>query len=147
MSSGKALPTRFRILRLVQGAGHNTGIARQSPEGHDLIANLREALPNDVTMSIEKAYRDFATTWRRALAGEAGFRRLSRCVVETRSNVVGEIPDWDPAALPGVSAKEALVWNAGYIFLTVEMCRQARVAAAASRPVGCATGSVPPKPK
>ena len=69
--------------------------------------------------------RDFATTWRRALAGEAGFRRLSRCVVETRSNVVGEIPDWDPAALPGVSAKEALVWNAGYIFLTVEMCRQA----------------------
>lgn len=69
--------------------------------------------------------RDFATTWQRALAGEAGFRRLSRCVVETRSNVVGEIPDWNPAALPGVSAKEALVWNAGYIFLTVEMCRQA----------------------
>lgn len=68
---------------------------------------------------------DFAETWRRAMAGEAGFRRLSRCQVETRSNVVGEIPDWDPAALPTVNAKEAAIWNAGYVFLTVEMCRQA----------------------
>ncbi len=68
---------------------------------------------------------DFAETWRRAVAGEAGFRRLSRCQVETRSNVVGEIPDWDPAALPTVNAKEAAIWNAGYVFLTVEMCRQA----------------------
>ena len=68
---------------------------------------------------------NFAETWRRAVAGEAGFRRLSRCQVETRSNVVGEIPDWDPQALPTVSAKEAAIWNAGYVFLTVEMCRQA----------------------
>ena len=68
---------------------------------------------------------DFAETWRRAMAGEAGFRRLSRCQVETRSNVVGEIPNWDPAALPTVNAKEAAIWNAGYVFLTVEMCRQA----------------------
>ena len=68
---------------------------------------------------------DFAGTWQRALTGEAGFRRLSRCQVETRSNVVGEIPDWDPARLPTVNAKEASVWNAGYVFLTVEMCRQA----------------------
>lgn len=73
---------------------------------------------------------DFSTTWRRAVAGEAGCRRLSRCRVETRSNVVGEIPDWDPAALPTVSAKEATIWNAGYVFLTVEMCRQALADAA-----------------
>lgn len=68
---------------------------------------------------------DFATTWQRAESGEAGFRRLTRCQVDTRSDVVGEIPDWDPSRLPGVNAKEASVWNAGYIFLTVEMCRQA----------------------
>ncbi len=71
--------------------------------------------------------KDFASTWQRAAAGEAGFRRLSRCQVETRSNVVGEIPDWDPARLPMVSAKDVSVWNAGYVFLTVEMCRQALV--------------------
>ncbi|NLZ16777.1 MAG: beta-ketoacyl-[acyl-carrier-protein] synthase family protein [Desulfobulbaceae bacterium] len=67
----------------------------------------------------------FAATWQEALAGKAGFRRLSRCQVETRSNVVGEIPDWDPTTLPNVNAKEASVWNARYVFLTVEMCRQA----------------------
>lgn len=67
----------------------------------------------------------FTTTWQEALAGKAGFRRLSRCQVETRSNVVGEIPDWDPTTLPSVTAKEASVWNAGYVFLTMEMCRQA----------------------
>ena len=67
----------------------------------------------------------FASTWQGAVAGRAGFRRLSRCQVETRSNVVGEIPGWEPEKLPGVSAKEASVWNAGYVFLTVEMCRQA----------------------
>ena len=60
---------------------------------------------------------DFAATWRRAVNGEAGFRRLTRCEVDTRSNVVGEIPDWNPAALPYVNAKEAAVWNAGCIFL------------------------------
>ena len=35
----------------------------------------------------------FATTWQGAVAGKAGFRRLTRCTVETRSQVVGEIPD------------------------------------------------------
>ena len=58
-------------------------------------------------------------------------------MVETRSNVVGEIPDWDPAALPGVSAKEALVWNAGYIFLIVEMCRQTLADAGLEMDAGC----------
>ncbi len=67
----------------------------------------------------------FPLTWQRALNGEAGFRRLTRCQVETRSNVVGEIPDWNHAKLPYVNAKEAAIWNAGYVFLTVETCRQA----------------------
>lgn len=67
----------------------------------------------------------FAQTWEAAIAGRAGFRRLSRCQVETRSNVVGEIPDWNPADLPYVSRKDASLWNAGFVFLTMEMCRQA----------------------
>lgn len=67
----------------------------------------------------------FARTWEGAVAGRAGFRRLSRCDVETRSQVVGEIPDWHPADFPYVSRKDASLWNAGYVFLTMETCRQA----------------------
>ena len=40
--------------------------------------------------------KDFETSWHRAVQGEAGFRRLTRCKVDSRSNVVGEIPDWSP---------------------------------------------------
>jgi 3-oxoacyl-[acyl-carrier-protein] synthase II len=67
----------------------------------------------------------FATTWEGAVAGRAGFRRLTRCEVETRSQVVGEIPDWDPGSFPYVSRKDASQWNANYVFLTMEICRQA----------------------
>jgi 3-oxoacyl-[acyl-carrier-protein] synthase II len=67
----------------------------------------------------------FATTWQRAVSGEAGFRRLTRCTVETRSQVVGEIPDWDPGTFPYVSRKDASLWNADFVFLTMEICRQA----------------------
>jgi len=67
----------------------------------------------------------FATTWAGAVAGKAGFRRLTRCTVETRSQVVGEIPDWDPSTFPYVSRKDASQWNADFVFLTMEICRQA----------------------
>ncbi len=67
----------------------------------------------------------FETSWQKAVNGEAGFRRVSRCQTESRSNVVGEIPDWDPAGLPYVDRKEASLWNADFVFLTMEMCRQA----------------------
>ncbi|MTW22033.1 beta-ketoacyl-[acyl-carrier-protein] synthase family protein [Allochromatium palmeri] len=67
----------------------------------------------------------FASTWEKAVAGKAGFRRLTRCTVETRSQVVGEIPDWNPSALPYVSRKDASLWNADFVHLTMEICRQA----------------------
>ena len=67
----------------------------------------------------------FAQTWAGAAAGQAGFRRLTRCEVDTRSNVVGEIPNWDPANFSYVSRKEASLWNADFVFLTMETCRQA----------------------
>ncbi|KJR99099.1 MAG: beta-ketoacyl synthase [Desulfobulbaceae bacterium BRH_c16a] len=67
----------------------------------------------------------FATTWQGAVDGLAGFRRLSRCESSSRSNVVGEIPDWDPATFSYVDRKEASLWNASYVFLTMEVCRRA----------------------
>jgi 3-oxoacyl-[acyl-carrier-protein] synthase II len=67
----------------------------------------------------------FAATWRGAVDGQAGFRRLTRCETTSRSNVVGEIPDWDPSLLTYVDRKEASLWNAAYIFLTMEVCRRA----------------------
>ena len=67
----------------------------------------------------------FAKTWQGAVDGLAGFRRLTRCESSSRSNVVGEIPDWDPNQLSFVNRKEASLWNAAYVFLTMEVCRKA----------------------
>jgi 3-oxoacyl-[acyl-carrier-protein] synthase II len=87
------------------------------------------------------------TTWDAAVQGRAGFRRLTRCLSESRSNIVGEIPDWDPAALPYVDRKEASLWNASYVFLTMETCRRAlehagvTIDASIGRRTGCLIGS------
>jgi 3-oxoacyl-[acyl-carrier-protein] synthase II len=67
----------------------------------------------------------FAATWQQARAGMAGFRRVTRCQTESRSNVVGEIPDWNPLDLEYVNRKEASLWDASYVFLTMETCRRA----------------------
>jgi len=67
----------------------------------------------------------FGKTWQGAADGLAGFRRLTRCKTTSRANVVGEIPDWDPSDLSYVNRKEASLWNADYVFLTMEICRQA----------------------
>ncbi len=68
---------------------------------------------------------NFSRTWQAAASGAAGFRRISKCQTSSRCNVVGEIPDWHPAQLSYVSPKEAAVWDAGYMFLTMEVCREA----------------------
>jgi 3-oxoacyl-[acyl-carrier-protein] synthase II len=69
--------------------------------------------------------KDFATTWKRAVNGEAGFRKLTRCTVDSRSNVVGEIPDWNPHGLDFISKIDAGNWNAGFVFLTMALCKAA----------------------
>jgi 3-oxoacyl-[acyl-carrier-protein] synthase II len=67
---------------------------------------------------------DFESTWQGAINGKAGFRRLTRCESSSRSNVVGEIPDWNPTEFDYVNRKEASIWNADFIFLTMELCRR-----------------------
>ncbi len=69
--------------------------------------------------------KTFERTWRRAAAGETGFRRVGRCQVDSLSNVVGEIPDWDPAALDFAGRREAYNWNAAFVLLTMAVCREA----------------------
>ncbi len=69
--------------------------------------------------------KTFEKTWQRAVNGEAGFRRVTRCETTSRSNVVGEIPDWDPMALDFMDRKEAYNWNADYVFLTMAVCKEA----------------------
>ncbi|RJQ82446.1 MAG: beta-ketoacyl-[acyl-carrier-protein] synthase family protein [Desulfobacteraceae bacterium] len=66
-----------------------------------------------------------ATTWQRAVRGEAGFRRVTRCQTTSRSNVVGEIPDWNPQTLGFIERRDACNWNADYVFLTMALCKQA----------------------
>jgi 3-oxoacyl-[acyl-carrier-protein] synthase II len=67
----------------------------------------------------------FQTTWERAVRGEAGFRRVTRCRVESACDVVGEIPDWDLAALDFATEKEAYNWNASFVLLTMAVCQEA----------------------
>jgi 3-oxoacyl-[acyl-carrier-protein] synthase II len=69
--------------------------------------------------------RTFAETWERAVRGEAGFRKVTRCRVESVCDVVGEIPDWDPLRLDFVDAKEVYNWNAAFVILTMAVCREA----------------------
>jgi len=69
--------------------------------------------------------KTFETTWDRAVKAEAGFRRLTRCPTESRANIVGEIPDWDPMTLDFIDRKEAYSWNADYVFLTMAVCKAA----------------------
>lgn len=67
----------------------------------------------------------FEKSWERAVRGEAGFRRVSRCEVDSFCNVVGEIPDWDPLALDFIDRKEAYNWNAAFVILTMAVCKAA----------------------
>jgi 3-oxoacyl-[acyl-carrier-protein] synthase II len=69
--------------------------------------------------------RTFAETWARAVRGETGFRKVTRCTVDSVCDVVGEIPDWNPLALDFVDEKEAHNWNAGFVILTMAVCREA----------------------
>ncbi|MFZ7125805.1 MAG: beta-ketoacyl-[acyl-carrier-protein] synthase family protein [Desulfobacterales bacterium] len=79
-----------------------------------------------------------AATWERAAAGETGFRKLTRCRVDSRCNVVGEIPDWNPGKLDFADRRDPHNWNAGYVLLTMALCRSA--IADAGLPIDAETG-------
>ncbi|QTA78596.1 3-oxoacyl-[acyl-carrier-protein] synthase 2 [Desulfonema limicola] len=67
----------------------------------------------------------FEKTWERAVKGDTGFQKVSRCKVNSLSNVVGEIPGWNPESLDFVDRKEAYNWNADFVILTMAVCREA----------------------
>jgi 3-oxoacyl-[acyl-carrier-protein] synthase II len=69
--------------------------------------------------------KTFEKTWENAVQGKAGFRKITRCKVEALSNVVGEIPDWEPESLDFVDKKEAYNWNADFVILTMAVCKEA----------------------
>jgi 3-oxoacyl-[acyl-carrier-protein] synthase II len=69
--------------------------------------------------------RTFDLTWERAVRGEAGFRKVTRCQVNSASYVVGEIPDWRPLELDFTDAKEVYNWNASFVILTMAVCKEA----------------------
>ncbi|MEE9910197.1 MAG: beta-ketoacyl-[acyl-carrier-protein] synthase family protein [Deltaproteobacteria bacterium] len=67
----------------------------------------------------------FTKTWQRAVKGEAGFRKVTRCKVESACDIVGEIPDWFPLELDFTDAKEVYNWNAAFVILTMAVCKEA----------------------
>ena len=69
--------------------------------------------------------KTFALTWERAVRGEAGFRKVTRCSVDSLCNVVGEIPDWDPRAYDFSGEKEVYNWNASFVILTMAVVKEA----------------------
>ena len=69
--------------------------------------------------------RTFESTWKRAVRGDAGFRKVTRCKVDSACNVVGEIPDWYPLELDFTDAKEVYNWNASFVILTMAVCKEA----------------------
>jgi 3-oxoacyl-[acyl-carrier-protein] synthase II len=69
--------------------------------------------------------KTFTRTWERAVRGEAGFRVVTRCQVDSECNVVGEIPDWDPRESGFADEKEVYNWNASFVILTMAVCKDA----------------------
>ena len=70
--------------------------------------------------------KTFAGTWDNAVQGKAGFRRITRCEVpQCLSNVVGEIPDWNPIEYDFSDPKEVYNWNADFVLLTMAVCQEA----------------------
>ena len=69
--------------------------------------------------------KNFPESWNRAVKGEAGFRKVTKCETESDSYVVGEIPDWDPLSLDFVNRKEVHNWNAEFVILTMATCKEA----------------------
>ncbi len=67
----------------------------------------------------------FKKTWKRAVKREAGFRKVTRCQVESACDIVGEIPDWNPLELDFIDAKEQYNWNAAFVILTMAVCQEA----------------------
>lgn len=67
----------------------------------------------------------FESTWKRAVRGEAGFRKVTRCKVDSACDVVGEIPDWHPLDLDFTDAREVYNWNASFVILTMAVCKEA----------------------
>jgi 3-oxoacyl-[acyl-carrier-protein] synthase II len=64
-------------------------------------------------------------TWERAMQGVAGFRKLTRCEVTCRSDVVGEIPDVNPYDYAFLNRRDLPNWNAAYVALTMILCKGA----------------------
>jgi 3-oxoacyl-[acyl-carrier-protein] synthase II len=69
--------------------------------------------------------KTFPQTWERAIRGEAGFRKVTRCHVESLCNIVGEIPDWNPLAFDFSNEKEVYNWNASFVILTMAVVKEA----------------------
>ena len=68
--------------------------------------------------------KTFDQTFQQAILGRAGFRRVTRCETSSRANVVGEIPDWNPADLDFINKREVNNWNADFVYLTMAVCKE-----------------------
>lgn len=69
--------------------------------------------------------KTFEETWTNAVKAKSGLGKVTKCETTSNSNVVGEIPGWDPMDLDFMDKKEAYNWNAEYVFLTMAIIKEA----------------------
>ena len=69
--------------------------------------------------------KTFEKTWSNAVQAKSGLHKITKCETLSNSNVVGEIPGWDPMDLDFMDKKEAYNWNAEYVFLTMAVIKEA----------------------
>lgn len=111
--------------------------ARQPTNGHDALGEAFEKENGTSAMRKPENNRvfvvgyeistalghGFATSWRRAAAGESGVRWLTRFDPGSYpAKAVGEIPDFDPLAYEFLSERDVHFWNARFIPMTMALC-------------------------
>ena len=67
----------------------------------------------------------FEKSWHRAVAGEAGFCKITKCKTGSRSNIVGEIPDFNPYEISCIDKNDIRNWDADFVMLTMAVVNDA----------------------
>jgi 3-oxoacyl-[acyl-carrier-protein] synthase II len=100
-----------------RGIGNEGTVSMKAPQNRRVfVIGYGAATPLGLT---------FRETWDKAVLGKAGFRKVTRCQVDSPCNVVGEIPDWDPRTLAFANAREIYNWNADFVLLTMAVIKEA----------------------
>ena len=67
----------------------------------------------------------FEESWKHAVAGESGFCKITKCKTGSRSNIVGEIPNFNPYKIASINDNDIRNWDADFVLLTMAVIDEA----------------------